>query len=921
MDLWSWLFIGALTGGVALLFIPKELWKRWRARLVEHTDQILRRKVTRFGRRYRQFVLDSLRFVDLKGLATVGYYTPELDEVFVDVSLAYRAPHQVSESVLADLPTDVTHRHSIGHFLDREEAVVLAVTGSPGSGKTTLLRHTARSISRSPRGRRRTVPILLYLRDHVSAIVGNHDISVPALLRTSLGHYRTVEPPGWFEQRLRDGDCVVLLDGLDEVSRQEDRRKVADWVESQARQYSKNDFVITSRPRGFRSASVEGAVVVQVRSFTEEQVTLFVRGWYRAVERHQPDHQGLADDLLRRLHHAPGLAELTANPLLLTMIANVHRYRGALPGSRAELYNEICQVMLWRRQEAKKLSSDLRSDRKETLLRGLAFTMMRERVRDFPRKQVLSTLKDALSRMATDVTADAFLTEVCSFGLVVERESDLFCFAHLTFQESLAAAHIRDKSLVDVLTSTVDDLWWRETSLLYAAQSDADPIVAACLQSGTVNALSLAFDCAEQSSDLDPDLRASLEDLLSGEDDSPERQRLRTTVQLIRHLRDRVGPVCARPISASVYELFLTDTGNPAPDGGGWTDPVAGVRASDAAAFVRWTNTITEDESGYRLPTADEMTAAQRLVPAEHTVWTGDGLWLPPAAKHPNALDAATLRQHIDNDLDRLEPMLRFLMLRRVAETAAEHVRQQVNHYSQLENDKVLERCAAWAKQLQYPRDLDSALVDALPIPLGLDDDIATAHGALASFRDAQESIRAAERKVVRQQANDAQDVPIDREWFSQLREFARQERHAMHKLVQKLTDLVRPNDTGRVLDSALAAAFRSKKPETWFTAFRHDFLNLSPVHDTVVSLDVLADRLAESARTRESDWERQVAHRFQAVASPMLHRELPLTAASTLRFTAMCLRLPEIAAGITLLERRAMFAAIPTETIFLARD
>ena len=53
------------------------------------------------------------------------------------------------------------------------------------------------------------------------------------------------------------------------------------------------------------------------------------------------------------------------------MIANVHRYRGALPGSRADLYAEICQVMLWRRQEAKNLPAGLAGDKKEALLRGL----------------------------------------------------------------------------------------------------------------------------------------------------------------------------------------------------------------------------------------------------------------------------------------------------------------------------------------------------------------------------------------------------------------------------------------------------------------------------------------------------------------------------------------------------------------------
>jgi predicted NACHT family NTPase len=60
-----------------------------------------------------------------------------------------------------------------------------------------------------------------------------------------------------------------------------------------------------------------------------------------------------ADDLLRRLDGAPGLYALTVNPLLLTMIAIVHRYCGALPGSRADLYGQICQAMLWQRQEAR----------------------------------------------------------------------------------------------------------------------------------------------------------------------------------------------------------------------------------------------------------------------------------------------------------------------------------------------------------------------------------------------------------------------------------------------------------------------------------------------------------------------------------------------------------------------------------------
>lgn len=147
-----------------------------------------------------------------------------------------------------------------------------------------MLRYTARQVCRPHRSRRRTVPILLYLRDHVGTIISTPDAALPDLLRSTLGRHQRDEPPGWFEQRLGNGDCVVLLDGLDEVARQEDRRRVADWVEHQIDQYPENDYVITSRPQGYRATMIANATVLQVCSFTDDQVTRFVRGWYLAVE-------------------------------------------------------------------------------------------------------------------------------------------------------------------------------------------------------------------------------------------------------------------------------------------------------------------------------------------------------------------------------------------------------------------------------------------------------------------------------------------------------------------------------------------------------------------------------------------------------------------------------------------------------------
>ncbi len=84
-----------------------------------------------------------------------------------------------------------------------------------------------------------------------------------------------------------------------------------------------------------------------------------MRNWYLANEimSAQKEDEGVhiaaregAADLLNRLRNTPALTELAVNPLVLTMITTVHRYRSSLPGRRAELYSEVCDVFLGKRR-------------------------------------------------------------------------------------------------------------------------------------------------------------------------------------------------------------------------------------------------------------------------------------------------------------------------------------------------------------------------------------------------------------------------------------------------------------------------------------------------------------------------------------------------------------------------------------------
>lgn len=633
-----------------------------------------------YGYRYRRWLLDSLRFVDTRDLATGGDHIPELSDVYVDVALVSQAAGQASG--------EVSERHSIGELLDRRVPVLLAVVGQPGSGKSTLLAHAARrSAQGGVFGRRRRVPVLLALRECAASVVADPGVSLPDVIRGAVGSAAGKEPGGWWERQLSGGRCLVLFDGLDEVAREDDRRVVAGWVEHQVAEFAGNHFVVTSRPYGLPDALAKRADVLVVRPFTAEQVRVFLEGWYLAAERHATGASGRAARRAARmraresaarlgalLRAHPGLQDLSVNPLLLTMIATAHRYRGALPGSRADLYGEICQVLLSRRAQAKDLPELLPWSAKQSLLGALAYQMMRDHVSEVSVERVLEVLGPQLERFPAGVTGEAFLEDVAHSGLLGEVPGGGYEFTHLTFQEYLAARHVNGApDLVKSLADNVDDPWWHETVLLYAAAADASPVVRACLDSGTIPALTLAFDCDEASAEIDPELRKRLERERRRAYEPgcpPAHRRLIAGVQATRLVRRTLTTaagtrICAWPVPGDLYWLFLADTQAPSPDGpraSGAAPPATGVWGAEAEAFVRWLNSVTATATGIevRLPRVAELReeAVAGVLNADLQAsvtgaWTepGPGLWLREGRAHPHVVSGAVLREAVTADV------------------------------------------------------------------------------------------------------------------------------------------------------------------------------------------------------------------------------------------------------------------------------
>ena len=322
-----------------------------------------------------------------------------------------------------------------------------------------------------------------------------------------------------------------MLDGLDEVADTKQRQQVRDWVDEQIQQYPDTCFILASRPYGYKSAPLNQAVTtLEVKPFSLKQMQQFLRNWYLQTEimsRAGKDDLGVreeaqqqADDLIERICDSKPLADMAVNPLLLTMIATVHRRGNVLPGKRVELYKEICQVLLEKRQRAKNISDSLTASQKQSVLQKLALSLMTNKTREFKLSDtvLLFSVESQLKKVTSEITLEAFIQQIKDVcGLVVEKELGSYEFAHLSFQEYLAAVAIKDSNQDNILIDNLDYSWWHETIRLYVAQSDATNIIRTALNNPTVDSMALAYDCLEEGLSVDAEVREELETRLEAD--------------------------------------------------------------------------------------------------------------------------------------------------------------------------------------------------------------------------------------------------------------------------------------------------------------------------------------------------------------------------------------------------------------------
>jgi predicted NACHT family NTPase len=388
-------------------------------------------------------------------------------------------------------------------LLNQNQSNKFVLLGAPGSGKTTLLSFFAVMLAQDDPEKLGwdsgidCLPILIKIRDFARL----SDINLLDYARQFAEKTMSVKPlpEGFFEYWLADGRAMILLDGLDEVVEESKRYAVVQQIENFLGQYHQNMAIITSRPAGYKPDFFNTSEFehYQLQLFDDAKVDEFINRWYDSRVRDAADAQRLKDSIKKALDENDRIKLLARNPLLLTIIALIHRYQGVLPRARHELYKKAVETLLKRWDAYKNMTEQsvlkyLNVDDLGRQMEILAYGIHTQGSTDNPEGGTLILKKNLLKQLTQNIKtekqqvklfqAQEEATRFVDFiqqrtGLLNEQGQDLYAFVHKTFQEYLCAQEIcyqADDEDFDIVLNHIrehlHDPHWREVLLLLIAQ-------------------------------------------------------------------------------------------------------------------------------------------------------------------------------------------------------------------------------------------------------------------------------------------------------------------------------------------------------------------------------------------------------------------------------------------------------------------
>jgi transcriptional regulator with XRE-family HTH domain/predicted nucleotidyltransferase len=451
---------------------------------------------------YLDAVADQHERLDLTGLGLIVTGTPvTMDRGFIPLSVRELPRDDGPRPSGAAQPQGLAASRPRGEALPLGSALGssrrLFLLGDPGAGKTTALRHLARAYAQQRQSTysypaQPLVPVYVRVAELSELLRADEKTSLFAAALAPLAVEDPRQTLNWLEDQAKRNNVLLLIDGLDEVIEPDARARVFEVMRSSVTRHEEPWVVITSRIVGFAEPSLGAPFTcVEMEPLDDEAVERFAGEWFplrhgHASGRACKECKSKVEQLRRAIQDNGSIADLTGNPLMLTILALLQEAGGVLPQGRWDFYEKAAEAFLFTWEQKKRgagaaaVDRSLSLGRREVLwvLESLALEMQRRdwtlAARWWLLDHIAGLLRDELSFAADDARAQAN-TLLWSLqersGLVVERGPERFGFSHLAFQEYFAArAVLGADDVTEALRPYFYHPRWREVIPLVVSQ-------------------------------------------------------------------------------------------------------------------------------------------------------------------------------------------------------------------------------------------------------------------------------------------------------------------------------------------------------------------------------------------------------------------------------------------------------------------